>query len=51
MANYKPPKVDEDVDEITKALRERGCAPKASSDEEPNVTPLKKPKKGEPFNV
>ncbi|KAI0222195.1 hypothetical protein LSAT2_026566 [Lamellibrachia satsuma] len=46
VANYKPPKMDEDVYEITKAVRERGCAPKASSDEELNVTPLKKSKKG-----
>ena len=34
VANYKPPKEDKDLDDITKAVRERGCAPKVSSDDE-----------------
>nr|XP_043898455.1 RNA-binding motif protein, X-linked 2 [Solea senegalensis] len=50
--DYRPPKDYEDIDDVTKRLREEGCAPKASKspsspsedDEQPNV-PVKKLKK------
>lgn len=50
--DYRPPKDSEDIDDITKLLREEGCAPKvpvASSSEEEEVyaVPVKKAKKGE----
>lgn len=52
VANYRPPKDTDDIDDITKRLREEGCAPKAvSSSEEESAeeyaVPAKKPKKGE----
>ncbi|XP_052312999.1 RNA-binding motif protein, X-linked 2-like isoform X2 [Oncorhynchus keta] len=50
--NYRPPKDNEDMDDITKRLREEGCAPKlpdpSSSESEEEVqyaVPAKKPKK------
>lgn len=53
--DYRPPKDSEDIDDVTKILREEGCAPRAaapppssSSDEnEQNAIPAKKLKKGE----
>uniref|UniRef100_A0A8K9WX26 RNA binding motif protein X-linked 2 n=1 Tax=Oncorhynchus mykiss TaxID=8022 RepID=A0A8K9WX26_ONCMY len=51
--NYRPPKDNEDMDDITKRLREEGCAPKlpdpssSESEEEQYAVPAKKPKKGE----
>lgn len=51
--NYRPPKDNEDMDDITKRLREEGCAPKlpdpssSESEEEQYALPAKKPKKGE----
>ncbi|XP_055036640.1 RNA-binding motif protein, X-linked 2 isoform X2 [Misgurnus anguillicaudatus] len=52
VANYRPPKDTDDIDTITKRLREEGCAPKvphpSSSDsesEEEHAVPVKKPKK------
>ncbi len=52
VANYRPPKDNEDIDDITKHLREEGCAPKvplpsSSESEEEYAVPVKKPKKGE----
>ncbi|XP_045573044.1 RNA-binding motif protein, X-linked 2 isoform X2 [Salmo salar] len=50
--NYRPPKDNEDMDDITKRLREEGCAPKlpdpssSESEEEQYALPAKKPKKG-----
>ncbi|XP_061755131.1 RNA-binding motif protein, X-linked 2-like [Nerophis ophidion] len=51
--DYRPPKDAEDIDDVTKQLREEGCAPKAShtpsasscEDDEPDVAPVKKAKK------
>ncbi|KAF7206765.1 RNA-binding motif protein, X-linked 2 [Nothobranchius furzeri] len=50
--NYRPPKDNEDMDDVTKHLREEGCAPKgptvvpsSSEEEEQCVVPAKKPKK------
>uniref|UniRef100_A0A1A7YWM4 RNA-binding motif protein, X-linked 2 n=2 Tax=Iconisemion striatum TaxID=60296 RepID=A0A1A7YWM4_9TELE len=50
--NYRPPKDNEDMDDVTKHLREEGCAPKApiaasssSEEDEQYVVPVKKPKK------
>ncbi|XP_028838392.1 RNA-binding motif protein, X-linked 2 [Denticeps clupeoides] len=50
VANYRPPKDSDDIDDITKSLREEGCAPKiqsspSSESEDDYVLPLKKPKK------
>lgn len=53
--DYRPPKDSEDIDDVTKMLREEGCAPSApassSSEEEEdgeqNAVPAKKVKKGE----
>ncbi|MEQ2176577.1 hypothetical protein GOODEAATRI_029362, partial [Goodea atripinnis] len=51
--DYRPPKDHEDIDDVTKHLREEGCAPKdsaaASHSEEPEqyAIPVKKAKKGE----
>ncbi|TRY57116.1 hypothetical protein DNTS_023991 [Danionella cerebrum] len=46
VANYRPPKDTDDIDDITKRLREEGCAPKAvSSSEEELEVPVKKHKK------
>ncbi|KAI5096876.1 RNA-binding motif protein, X-linked 2 isoform X1 [Silurus meridionalis] len=47
VSNYRPPKDSEDIDDVTKRLREEGCAPKVvpSSELEPELLPLKKPKK------
>ncbi|CAL8266568.1 unnamed protein product [Merluccius merluccius] len=57
VSNYRPPKDTDDIDDITKNLREEGCAPKlpdqSSSDEEEEeeeeeeqyVVPVKKSKK------
>nr|XP_046178184.1 RNA-binding motif protein, X-linked 2-like isoform X5 [Oncorhynchus gorbuscha] len=54
--NYRPPKDNEDMDDITKRLREEGCAPKLpdpssseSEEEEQYAVPAKKPKKGLPW--
>lgn len=50
--DYRPPKDTEDIDDITKHLRDEGCAPKAhesssSSEEDEQYTiPVKKAKKG-----
>ncbi|XP_061818986.1 RNA-binding motif protein, X-linked 2 [Nerophis lumbriciformis] len=51
--DYRPPKDAEDIDDVTKHLREEGCAPKAShspsasscEDDEQGVAPVKKAKK------
>ncbi|KAI3373335.1 hypothetical protein L3Q82_006632 [Scortum barcoo] len=49
--DYRPPKDTEDIDDVTKLLREEGCAPKAqksssSSEEDEQYTiPVKKAKK------
>ncbi|XP_022072573.2 RNA-binding motif protein, X-linked 2 [Acanthochromis polyacanthus] len=49
--DYRPPKDSEDIDDVTKRLREDGCAPKvpqsSSSSEEDELydVPVKKPKK------
>ncbi|GAA6236412.1 RNA-binding motif protein, X-linked 2-like, partial [Lates japonicus] len=50
--DYRPPKDSEDIDDVTKHLREEGCAPKApeppsssSEEEEQYSIPVKKPKK------
>ncbi|XP_010891785.2 RNA-binding motif protein, X-linked 2 [Esox lucius] len=50
--NYRPPKDNEDMDDVTKRLREEGCAPKLpdpssseSEEEEQYAVPVKKPKK------
>ncbi|KAM6984619.1 RNA-binding motif protein, X-linked 2 [Aplochiton taeniatus] len=50
--DYRPPKDHEDIDDITRQLREEGCAPKApapsssdSEEEEQYVVPVKKVKK------
>lgn len=51
--DYRPPKDAEDIDDITKLLREDGCAPKvpvassSSDEEEVYAVPVKKAKKGE----
>lgn len=51
--DYRPPKDLDDIDDVTKHLREEGCAPKApvpsssSKDDEQYTLPVKKPKKGE----
>ncbi|MEE6527643.1 hypothetical protein FKM82_029171, partial [Ascaphus truei] len=49
VANYRPPKDAEDLDDITQALRERGCGartpPPASSSEEEEPRRKKKDKK------
>lgn len=51
--DYRPPKDAEDIDDITKLLREEGCAPKvpvaspSSEEEEVYAVPVKKAKKGE----
>lgn len=52
VANYRPPKDNEDIDDVTKHLREEGCAPKvpqpsSSESEEEHAVPVKKSKKGE----
>lgn len=60
--DYRPPKDSEDIDDVTKILREEGCAPLPSApasssseddDDEQNDVPAKKPKKGEvtPFLI
>lgn len=51
VANYRPPKDSEDVDDVTKALREKGCGvqspPRSSSEStEGNEVEVKKHKKG-----
>ncbi|KAM4727027.1 LOW QUALITY PROTEIN: RNA-binding motif protein, X-linked 2 [Anableps anableps] len=48
--SYRPPKDHEDIDDVTKRLREDGCAPREpaaarSEDEEQQVVPVKKAKK------
>ncbi|RXN14373.1 glucose-dependent insulinotropic receptor-like protein [Labeo rohita] len=52
VANYRPPKDTDDIDDITKRLREEGCAPKVpppssseSESEEEYAVPVKKTKK------
>lgn len=52
--DYKPPKDSEDIDDVTKQLREVGCAPVApvhapssSEEDEQYAVPVKKAKKGE----
>lgn len=51
--DYRPPKDSEDIDDVTKTLREEGCAPSApapsssSEENEVNPVPAKKLKKGE----
>lgn len=52
VANYRPPKDSDDIDDITKALREKGCGiktPPPSSPESPEDEELevKKHKKGD----
>ncbi|XP_061596418.1 RNA-binding motif protein, X-linked 2 [Cololabis saira] len=49
--NYRPPKDGEDIDDVTKHLREEGCAPtvpvpsSSSEEDEQYVIPVKKAKK------
>ncbi|KAG7484704.1 hypothetical protein MATL_G00053130 [Megalops atlanticus] len=49
--NYRPPKDSEDIDDVTKRLREEGCAPQrpptssSESEEEEYAVQVKKPKK------
>lgn len=52
--DYRPPKDSEDIDDVTKVLREEGCAPNvpapsssSSEENEQNPVPAKKLKKGE----
>uniref|UniRef100_UPI00398F628B RNA-binding motif protein, X-linked 2 n=1 Tax=Pristiophorus japonicus TaxID=55135 RepID=UPI00398F628B len=54
VANYRPPKDGDDIDDVTKTLREDGCAPRVpppakvsseSSDEDVTEVPAKKRKK------
>ncbi|KPP76438.1 hypothetical protein Z043_104223 [Scleropages formosus] len=51
--NYRPPKDTDDIDEVTKRLREEGCAPRmacsssSDSEEEGYAVVVKKQKKGE----
>ncbi|XP_051734142.1 RNA-binding motif protein, X-linked 2 [Ctenopharyngodon idella] len=52
VANYRPPKDTDDIDDITKRLREEGCAPSVpppffseSESEEDYAVPVKKQKK------
>ncbi|XP_064415301.1 RNA-binding motif protein, X-linked 2 [Latimeria chalumnae] len=52
VANYRPPKDSDDIDDVTRQLREDGCAPKTpgpsspdSSQEEDYEVPVKKHKK------
>ncbi|KAG9478085.1 hypothetical protein GDO78_013209, partial [Eleutherodactylus coqui] len=51
VANYRPPKDGEDVDEVTQALRESGCGAKtpppssSSSSEEEDTEELQRPRK------
>ncbi|XP_016130365.1 RNA-binding motif protein, X-linked 2 isoform X1 [Sinocyclocheilus grahami] len=52
VANYRPPKDTDDIDDVTKHLREEGCAPKVpppssseSESEKEYAVPVKKPKK------
>lgn len=51
--DYRPPKDSEDIDDVTKRLREDGCAPQhppsssSESEEEEYAVVVKKPKKGE----
>uniref|UniRef100_A0ACB8FXH6 RNA-binding motif protein, X-linked 2 n=1 Tax=Sphaerodactylus townsendi TaxID=933632 RepID=A0ACB8FXH6_9SAUR len=55
VANYRPPKDSEDIDDITKTLREKGCgiktpppsSPESSEDEKVEVKKHKKEKKQE----
>lgn len=51
--DYRPPKDSDDIDDVTKSLREEGCAPRApspasssSGEDEQYAIPVKKPKKG-----
>ncbi|KAM9326546.1 RNA-binding motif protein, X-linked 2 [Gastrophryne carolinensis] len=46
VADYRPPKDAEDIDEVTKTLREKGCGAQTASSEEEEETPkIKKHKK------
>ncbi|XP_060612331.2 RNA-binding motif protein, X-linked 2 [Anolis sagrei] len=50
VANYRPPKDSEDIDEVTKTLREKGCGvktppPSSSESSEENEVEVKKHKK------
>lgn len=47
--DYRPPKDHEDIDDVTKRIREQGCAPTIvpEEEEEEHIIPLKKSKKGE----
>ncbi|KAG2463550.1 TNF10 factor, partial [Polypterus senegalus] len=54
VANYRPPKDSEDIDEVTKQIREEGCAPKtppvsSSESEEEYEVSVKKQKKDFPY--
>lgn len=56
VSNYRPPKDSEDIDDVTRRLREEGCAPKApsgsgSDSEDEYLLPVKKPKKGKPLQA
>ncbi|KAH0631021.1 hypothetical protein JD844_004484, partial [Phrynosoma platyrhinos] len=51
VANYRPPKDTEDIDDVTKTLREKGCGvktppPSSSESSEENEVEVKKHKKG-----
>lgn len=45
--DYRPPKDHEDIDDVTKRIREQGCAPTIvpEEEEEEHIIPLKKSKK------
>ncbi|KAK3524439.1 hypothetical protein QTP70_028661 [Hemibagrus guttatus] len=50
VSNYRPPKDSEDIDDLTRNLREQGCAPTVvsspkSESEDEDLLPLKKAKK------
>lgn len=50
--DYRPPKDTEDMDDVTRHLREEGCAPKvptvsSNKEDQEDGVPMKKAKKGE----
>ena len=54
---YKQPRDHDDTDDVTKRLRDEGCAPKLQesshegSDDEPELLPKVKVKKGQSFHL
>lgn len=55
VSNYRPPKDGEDVDDVTQALRERGCGARTPSPSSPSseedIEELERPKKGIPLSM